>query len=84
MLKWNPKTAPNFYGIVQTTQEGTARVFKYYYIKKLKCYGTLYTVGRYTFGKEIDYRENFATLKQAREFVAEIDRETVIIEEVSA
>jgi len=84
MIKWNPKTAPNYRGVVQTTQEGTTRVFEYYYIKKLKCYGTLYNVGRYTFGKEIDYRENFATLKEARAFVAQIDRETPILEEVTA
>lgn len=83
-MKWNPRTAPNFHGIVQTTQEGTTRTFQHYYIKKLRCYGVMYAVGRYTFGREIDYRENFSTLKEAREFASQIDRETLIIEEVRA
>lgn len=84
MIKWNPKLEPNYKGIVQTTEEGTTRVFKYYYIKKGRGYYKSYVVGRYTFGKEIDYRDTFYTLKDARAFVAEIDADTLIIEEVTA
>jgi hypothetical protein len=67
---------------VQTSEEGTTKAFKYYYIKKGKGYYASYIVGRYTFGREIDYRETFHTLKEAREFCQQIDRETLVIEEV--
>jgi len=78
-MKWNLKTAPDYRGRVQTSEEGTTRAFLYYYIKKSGGYYLGYTVGRYTFGREIDYRETFATIKEAREFAQDIDRETVII-----
>lgn len=81
-MKWNPKT-PNNLRTLQTSEQGTTRVFEYYYIKKGGGYYTSYIAGRYTFGREIDYRETFNTLKEAREFCETIDRETLILEEVS-
>jgi hypothetical protein len=83
-MKWNPKEAPDYRGIVQTSKGGTTRVFEYYYIKRGGGYYLTYIVGRYTFGTMIDYRETFSTLKEARAYCEEIDRETVIIEEVRA
>ncbi len=81
-MKWNPKIANHYRGLVQISQEGTTRAFRYYYIKRTKGYYLNYTVGRYTFGKEIDYRETFNTIKEARAFCEKIDRETLVIEEV--
>jgi predicted transcriptional regulator len=81
-MKWNPKIANHYRGLIQTSEEGTTRAFKYYYIKRAQGYYLGYTVGRYTFGKEIDYRETFGTLKEARAFCEEVDRETLIIEAV--
>ena len=83
-MKWDSKTAPDFTGLVQRTTEGTTRVFDYYYIKQGRGVYKSYIVGRYTFGREIDYRETFYTLKDARDFCAEIDSDTLIIEEVTA
>jgi hypothetical protein len=82
-MKWNPKIKNHYLGLVQTSEEGTTRVFSYYYIKKTRGYYLGYIVGRYTFGREIDYRETFATLKEAREFCEQIDRETLIIQEIA-
>ena len=81
-MKWNPKLSNHFRGLVQTSEEGTTRAFQYYYIRKGGGYYTSYTAGRFTFGKEIDYRETFGTLKEARAFCEEVDRETLIIEAV--
>ena len=81
-MKWNPKLSNHFRGLVQTSEEGTSRAFKYYYIRKGGGYYTSYIAGRFTFGREIDYRETFNTLKEAREFCEEVDRETLIIEAV--
>jgi hypothetical protein len=81
-MKWNPKIANHYKGLIQTSEEGTSRAFKYYYIRKGGGYYTSYTAGRFTFGKEIDYRETFGTLKEARAFCEEVDRETLIIEAV--
>jgi len=78
-MKWNPKLSNHFRGLVQTSEEGTTRAFEYYYIRKGGGYYTSYTAGRFTFGREIDYRETFNTLKEAREFCEEVDRETLII-----
>ena len=83
-MKWNAKTEPDFRGVVQTSKGGSTRVFEYYYIKKGGGYYLSYIVGRYTFGAMIDYRETFSTIKEARAYCEEIDRETVIIEEVRA
>jgi hypothetical protein len=82
-MKWNPKTSSHIRGIVQTSEQGTTRTFPYYYIKKAGGFYLGYTAGRYTFGREIDYRETFNTLKEAREFCETVDRETLILEEVS-
>jgi hypothetical protein len=81
-MKWNPKT-PNNLRTLQTSEQETTRAFEYYYIKKMTGFYLGYTVGRYTFGREIDYRETFNTLKEAREFCEMIDRETLVIEAVS-
>jgi hypothetical protein len=81
-MKWNARIKNHYRGLVQTSEEGTTRAFEYYYIKKGGGYYTSYTAGRYTFGREIDYRETFNTLKEARAFCEEIDRETLVIEEV--
>ena len=81
-MEWNAKTEPDFRGVVQTSKGGSTRVFEYYYIKKGGGYYLSYIVGRYTFGAMIDYRETFSTIKEARAYCEEIDRETVIIEEV--
>lgn len=81
-MKWNPKT-PNNLRTLQTSEQGTTRAFEYYYIRKGGGYYASYIAGRYTFGREIDYRETFNTLKEAREFCQTIDRETLILEEVS-
>lgn len=83
-MKWNPKVIPDYRGIVQTSKEGTSRAYSYYYIKRGGGYYLTYTVGRYTFGREIDYRETFSTLKEARAYCEEIDRDTLVIEEVKA
>lgn len=83
-MKWNSRISNHYDGLIQTSEEGTTRTFKYYYIKKAGGYYLGYTAGRYTFGREIDYRETFNTLKEAREFCETVDRETLIIEEVSA
>lgn len=83
-MEWNAKTEPDFRGVVQTSKGGSTRVFEYYYIKKGGGYYLSYIVGRYTFGAMIDYRETFSTIKEARAYCEEIDRETVIIEEVRA
>jgi hypothetical protein len=83
-MKWNPKILNHHSGLIQTSKEGTSRVFNYYYVKKINSYYLGYTAGRYTFGREIDYRETFNTLKQAREFCERIDSETLIIEEITA
>ena len=80
-MKWNPKVSNNIY-TRQTSKEGTTRAFRYYYIKRAGGYYLGYTAGRYTFGREIDYRETFNTLKEAREFCEQIDRETLIVEAV--
>ena len=82
-MKWNPKIPNHYLGLIQTSEEGTTRAFQYYYIKKMTGFYLGYTVGRYTFGREIDYRETFNTLKEAREFCETVDRETLILEEVS-
>ena len=81
-MKWNPKLSNHYRGLVQTSEEGTTRAFEYYYIKKSGGYYTGFTAGRFTFGREIDYRETFNTLKEARAFCEEVDRETLIIEAV--
>jgi hypothetical protein len=81
-MKWNPKLSNHIRGLVQTSEEGTTRTFRYYYIKEAGGYYKGYTAGRYTFGREIDYRETFNTLKEAREFCENVDRETVIIHAV--
>ena len=83
-MEWNAKTAPDYRGVVQTSKGGTTRVFEHYYIKRGGGYYLSYTAGRYTFGAMIDYRETFSTIKEARAFCEEIDRETLIIEEVRA
>lgn len=83
-MKWNPKIENHYLGLVQTSEEGTSKAFAYYYIKEAGGYYKGYTAGRYTFGREIDYRETFNTLKEARAFCEEIDRETLVIEEVTA
>lgn len=80
-MKWNPKIKNHFQGLIQTSEEGSTRAFAYYYIKKAGGYYTSYTAGRYTFGREIDYRQTFNTLKEAREFCENVDRETLVIEE---
>ena len=80
-MKWNAKIKDHYLGLIQTSEEGTTKVFKYYYIKRARGYYLGYTVGRYTFGREIDYRETFGTLKEARAFCEEVDRETLIIEQ---
>jgi hypothetical protein len=80
-MEWNPKTSNNL-RTLQTSKEGTTRAFEYYYIRKGGGYYTSYTAGRFTFGREIDYRETFNTLKEAREFCESVDRETVIIHAV--
>ena len=81
-MRWNQKLQNHFRGLVQTSEEGTTRAFQYYYIRKGGGYYTGFTAGRYTFGREIDYRETFNTLKEARKFCEEVDRETLIIEAV--
>jgi hypothetical protein len=81
-MKWNPKLSNHIRGLVQTSEEGTTRAFQYYYIKEAGGYYKGYTAGRYTFGREIDYRETFNTLKEAREFCENVDRETVVIHAV--
>jgi hypothetical protein len=80
-MEWNPKTSNNL-RTLQTSKEGTTRAFEYYYIRKGGGYYTSYTAGRFTFGREIDYRETFNTLKEAREFCENVDRETVVIHAV--
>ena len=82
-MEWNPKVSNSIY-TRQTSKEGTTRAFEYYYIKRGGGYYLSYTVGRYTFGREIDYRETFNTLKEARAFCEQVDRETLVIEEVRA
>ena len=84
MMEWNPKTVPDYRGVVQTSKEGTTRVFEYYYIKRGGGYYLSYTAGRYSFGAMIDYRETFNTLKEAREYCEQVDRETLVIVEVRA
>jgi hypothetical protein len=84
VMEWNPKIKDHYLGLVQTSKEGTTKAFKYYYIKRGKGYYLSYIVGRYTFGREIDYRETFSTIKEARAFCEEVDRETLVIEEVTA
>ena len=79
-MKWNPKTSNNL-RTLQTSEEGTTCAFEYYYIKKGGGYYASYIAGRYTFGREIDYRETFNTLKEAREFCEQRDRVTLISEE---
>ena len=81
-MRWNQKLQNHFRGLIQTSEEGTSRAFKYYYIRKGGGYYTSYIAGRFTFGREIDYRETFNNLKEAREFCEEVDRETLIIEAV--
>lgn len=81
-MKWNARVRDHFNGLVQTSEEGTSKAFEYYYIKKGGGYYASYIAGRYTFGREIDYRETFNTLKEAREHCERIDRETLVIEEV--
>ena len=81
-MKWNPKLSNHIRGLVQTSEEGTTRAFEYYYIKEQGGYYKGYIAGRYTFGREIDYRETFNTLKEAREFCENVDRETVVIHAV--
>jgi hypothetical protein len=83
-MEWNAKIKDHFRGIVQTSKEGTSKAFAYYYIKRGGGYYASYTAGRYTFGKEIDYRETFNTVKEAREHCEQVDRETLVIEEVRA
>jgi hypothetical protein len=83
-MEWNAKISNHIRGIVQTSKEGTTTAFPYYYIKKGGGYYVSYTAGRYTFGREIDYRETFNTIKEAREFCEQIDRETLVIEEIRA
>jgi hypothetical protein len=81
-MKWNARVKNHYRGLVQTSEEGSTRAFEYYYIKKGGGYYTSYIAGRYTFGREIDYRETFNTLKEARAFCEEVDRDTVIIHAV--
>ena len=83
-MEWNAKIKNDFRGIVQTSKEGTSKAFAYYYIKRGGGSYASYTAGRYTFGKEIDYRETFNTVKEAREYCEQVDRETLVIEEVRA
>lgn len=83
-MKWDKKLEHNYLGIVQYTVEGTTKAHAYYYIKQATGFYHGYVVGRYTFGKTIDYREWFSTLAEARAFAKEIDESTLVIVEVRA
>ena len=77
-MKWKSTITEAY----QETAEGTARAHSKYYIYKVRV--GVWRAGRYTFGAMIDYRETFSTIKEARAFCEEIDRETLIIVEVRA
>ena len=62
---------------------GGARAYRYYYIWEIK--GGRWIAGRYTFGREYDFRgKTFPDSATARAYCEKIDRETVVIEGVSA
>ena len=67
----------------QRTKYKSARAHKYYYIWQIK--GGKWIAGRFTFGREYDYRgKTFPDSATARAYCEKVDREAVIIEEVTA
>lgn len=62
---------------------GGERAHKYYYVWEIK--GGRWIAGRFTFGREYDYRgKTFPDSATARAYCEKVDREAVIIEEVTA
>lgn len=66
----------------QRTVKGE-RAHEYYYIWQIK--GGKWIAGRYTFGREYDYRgKTFPNSAKARAYCEKKDREAVIIEAINA
>lgn len=69
--------------VLQRTKYGVAKAHKYYYVYE-KSEGK-WIAGRYWFSREIDFgRRVFSSAEKARAYCEKIDRETLVIEEVSA
>ena len=75
-MKWNNE------GKIHQRTVGGERAHKYYYIWEIK--GGRWIAGRYWFSREIDYRLTFPSAERARAYCEKKDRETVVIEGVTA
>ena len=65
------------------TKAYTARAHRYYYVFEMA--PNKWIAGRFSFGKEFDYRnKTFKTAKAAREYCEKQDREAVVIEAITA
>jgi hypothetical protein len=78
-MKWNNQENNAVY---QRTIGGE-RAHKYYYIWEIK--GGKWIAGRFTFGRDYDFRgKTFPSSARARAYCEKIDRDTVIIEGITA
>lgn len=75
-MNWNNE------GKVYQRSIGGERAHKYYYIWEGK--GGKWIAGRYWFSREIDYRLTFPTAERARAYCEKKDRETIVIEGITA
>ena len=78
-MKWNGQEN----NAVRQRTIGGERAHQYYYIWEIK--GGRWIAGRFTFGREYDYRgKTFSSSAKARAYCEKIDREAVIIEGITA
>jgi hypothetical protein len=70
--------------VYQRTGEGESKAFKYLYIWEESA--GKWRAGRYTLGREIDFRLEFSSAKEARAYCEQYDKEKAltIVEGVSA
>lgn len=80
-MKWNTQGKK-----WQTSRRGTSRAHEYYFITQHGTGSQKWAVGYYGYGRQVVMQSagTFATARQARAYCEKIDRETVIIEAVTA
>jgi hypothetical protein len=66
----------------QQSKEGTSRAHAHFYLYRVKAGD--WRAGRFTFGRDVDFRLTFSSAKVARAYCERYDSDAVIIEEVTA
>lgn len=80
-MRWNKQGAQ-----FQASRRGTSRTREYYFVTTIGAGGAGWLAGYRGFGTQVVMNSagTFKTAKEAREYCEKIDREAVLIEEVSA